>query len=411
MEAQDFVGCFIKDELYQPLVLPHGQGFAVAREIEHAGAHVPACGPGLLLGEAHHGRFRIAVDAGGDAVQIQLLAGLSGDVVGSQQALGGGYMGQLHLAVDVADGVHAGDIGPAEAVDLHKALPVHLYAEGFQADAPGVGNPASGHEDHVALRRALGPVLDGGVIHLQAGLDGFHFDAQDQLHAVLFQLGLHKVRDILVQGSQHPVQHLHHGDLHAQAVIEGGELNADDPAAHDDDVFGAGGHVQEARGIHHAGEVHAGNGNPGGAGAGGHDQVSALQSLAIVQFHSGPGGEGGVGPDDGNAVALFQEADAVAQLLRDGVFPLDDFRVIEGHVPGGDAESGPVFRLVVHAGGVEEGLGGDAAPVQAGAAQLRLLHQGGVQAVLGQADGALIAAGAAAHDDRVEFLHMSALLK
>ena len=91
-------------------------------------------------------------------------------------------MGQLHLAVDVADGVHAGYIGAAEAIHLHKALPVHFHADGVQANAPGIGGSAAGHQHHVALHSALGAVLDRGVVDLQAVLDRLHLHTQHQLH-------------------------------------------------------------------------------------------------------------------------------------------------------------------------------------------------------------------------------------
>ena len=173
--------------------------------------------------------------------------------------------------------------------------------------------------------------------------------------------------------------------------------------------LGQRGHVQQAGGIHHTGQVHAGDGDAGGAGASGHDQVVAGQVLAAGQVDRLPVRQGGVVGEHRDAVALLQEGHAVAQLLGDGVLPLDDLGVVEGDVVGADAEGRAVFRLVVHVGGVEQRLGGDAPPVQAGAAQLRLLHQGGVQAVLAQADGALVAAGAAAHDDGIKFLHMRLL--
>jgi hypothetical protein len=51
---------------------------------------------------------------------------------------------------------------------------------------------------------------------------------------------------------------------------------------------------------------------------------------------------------------------------------------------------------------MEEGLGRDAALVQAGAAELALLDQGNVQAQLRCPQGACVAAAATAEDDDVE---------
>ena len=54
---------------------------------------------------------------------------------------------------------------------------------------------------------------------------------------------------------------------------------------------------------------------------------------------------------------------------------------------------------------LEQRLGGDAAPVQAGAAEHRLpFDDGGLQAELGGADRGDVAAGAGADDDDVVFV-------
>lgn len=147
-----------------------------------------------------------------------------------------------------------------------------------------LGARPPGHQHHVALHSALGAILDRGVVDLQAVLDRLHLHTQHQLHTAGLQLRFHEAGDILVQGPQQPVQHLHNGDRNAQAIEEGGEFHADDAATHNDDVLGARGHVQQAGGIHHTGQVHAGNGDPGGAGASGHDQVVAGQVLTAGQM-------------------------------------------------------------------------------------------------------------------------------
>ena len=68
MEAQDLVRGLIEDKLHQALVFAHGQGLAVAGEVEHTNTHILALGPSLFLRETHHSRLRIAVDTGGNAI-------------------------------------------------------------------------------------------------------------------------------------------------------------------------------------------------------------------------------------------------------------------------------------------------------------------------------------------------------
>jgi hypothetical protein len=73
----------------------------------------------------------------------------------------------------------------------------------------------------------------------------------------------------------------------------------------------------------------------------------------------------------------------------------------------------PVQGLVIHLGGLQQGFGGDAADVQAGAAQRgALFNAGDLQAQLRRADGANITAGAGTDHDNVEILcHFSAPLR
>lgn len=57
-------------------------------------------------------------------------------------------------------------------------------------------------------------------------------------------------------------------------------------------------------------------------------------------------------------------------------------------------------------GGVQQGLGRDAADIQAGAAQGgAFIDEGDLEAELGGAEGANVAAGAGADDDEVEGRH------
>ena len=80
------------------------------------------------------------------------------------------------------------------------------------------------------------------------------------------------------------------------------------------------------------------------------------------------------------------------------------FGEIELRLPTVDADGGEaVARLVVELGGVQQRLGGDAADVEAGAAEAsaRFSTHGDLHAELGRADGADVAAGAGADDDEI----------
>src|SRR5690606_31601618 len=105
--------------------------------------------------------------------------------------------------------------------------------------------------------------------------------------------------------------------------------------------------------------------------------------------------------DDGDAAAAHQAAQTLVQPRDDAVLvgvQRGDVDAVEG---GPDAELGAVARGVGDLGGVEQGLGRDAADVQAGAAELVLLDQGDAEPELGGMQGAGIAAAARSQDDDV----------
>ena len=74
----------------------------------------------------------------------------------------------------------------------------------------------------------------------------------------------------------------------------------------------------------------------------------------------------------------------------------------EVHLDPGDLHADVLALIldVLHQlGAVEQALGGDAADIQAGAAQMLFFDQGDLSAQLGRPDGGYVAAGAAADDN------------
>ena len=106
--------------------------------------------------------------------------------------------------------------------------------------------------------------------------------------------------------------------------------------------------------------------------------------------------------DHVHLVLLHQELDAFGVLGDDPFLRSQDLRVVDARVFALEAFVGGVLEALPDIGGVEEGFGGDATDVQAGAAELGVLFDdGGFQAVLAGPDGSGIASRPAANDDQI----------
>jgi hypothetical protein len=101
-------------------------------------------------------------------------------------------------------------------------------------------------------------------------------------------------------------------------------------------------------------------------------------------------------------VLLHQRTDAAAQSFGDFARATYELGDVEGGLAGFDSELGRVGDGLVDLGGAQQGLRGDAAPVQADAAQVFAFDHCGFLSELGGADGGHVAAGATAEDHDVE---------
>ena len=148
-------------------------------------------------------------------------------------------------------------------------------------------------------------------------------------------------------------------------------------------------------------------GQPGDVRAGGDDDALGLELLlaAVCVGHldlAGP--EDRARAVDGvDLVLLEQEGDAVDVALHALVLEgqhLGEIELGRGHLDAHGGEA--VSRFLEQLGGMQQRLGGDAADVEAGAAEGgALLHHGHLHAELRRADGAHVAARAGADDDQV----------
>jgi hypothetical protein len=236
---------------------------------------------------------------------------------------------------------------------------------------------------------------------------GLGLGGEQDLHPELGEAAVDGRDQVLLDDGQQRVGELDDRHLRPQFGEERADLEPDDAAADDHQRRRRLGEVQ---GFLRAEDVLAVDDEAGdreGFRAGGHDGLVELHGLA------GPVGlrdDGGVGASElGRAddvlalVALHQHADVLHEPADHLVLPGHDlspvervFGVVEAGVLG-------LLGLVGVPRGRDEGLGRDAAVVEALAAELVSVHDDGAFAELAELDGGDVAAGSAADDEDVGF--------
>ena len=325
-------------------------------------------------------------------------------------ALGGGDVRQLRSAGDdIADGVDAGLAGALHLVDFDEAA-VELDAGAFETDVVGLGPAADGDQQairldgfdlavfkrHVEAHAGIG-FLHAGRIDFRSGFDadaGFLEGAQEFLG------------DFVVFDGNDARQHLKHRDFAAEAMEAGGELDADRARAQHRHGLGNLREIQDFDVGEDALRVGLEPGEHARFRTGGQNDIARFQSLGAtvrgVDFDAARTGQPRVALDPIDLVLAHEELDALGVLGDDRILALQHQRVIQARIVAADAGFLRVLDVAEHVGGVEEGLGGDAAHQQAGSAQPGVFfNDGGFQAVLSRANGRRISTGAAPDDDHV----------
>src|SRR5207249_3962473 len=191
--------------------------------------------------------------------------------------------------------------------------------------------------------------------------------------------------------------------LGAEALEDGGELAADDPAAEDDEparhllLREQAGRVDAARGV-----------KPGDRGthrerACGDDGALEADVLPTLNRDRGRVREAALALDPLHAVGLEERGDALRHLVDDARFPGIGRGEVQPRLADLDAELRERLPgLLERERGLHPRLGGDAPDAEAGASELGLLLDAdGRRAELRGSDRRRVAAGAAAEDGNV----------
>ena len=297
---------------------------------------------------------------------------------------------------DVAHGVHAVDRGAAALVGDDEAAvegdPGLLVAQAVGDRAATDGDQQQVGDELVA---ALEAHRDGrpvvlGRLEPHAGAEG---------DAALAERPLQRGADRGVLGGDEPGEGLDDGDLGAERAHHRRELDADDAAAEHDDTAGHGIQRQgTVAGDDRATDLEAGQG--AGVGAGGEHDVPADEP-PVADDDGAVALEATGALDVVDLAGLHQALQALVQPAHHALAVGRDGRQVDAVERGPHTEPGGLAGGVGDLGRVQQRLGGDAAPVQAGAAEEVLLDEGDAQAELGGAQRAGVAAAPAPEDDDV----------
>ena len=155
----------------------------------------------------------------------------AGDVLGHEDALLEAAVGQLQPGHDVADGVHAVEVGAAPLVGEHEAA---LHGDALLVVAEPVGRRAAPDGDQEQLGLDHVAALDGDGDAVVGDLDALERRAGADLDLALLEGPLERLGRRLVLGGHQPGQRLDDGDLGAEARPHAGELAPDHAAAEHD---------------------------------------------------------------------------------------------------------------------------------------------------------------------------------
>jgi len=278
---------------------------------------------------------------------------------------------------------------------------LELYSGRFGAEAFGVRRPAHREQHLVGIHRAAA-LAAGREANLQRA-SGFR-DLSDlaagvDLRAKAGEVLHVGVDDVRLDHGEDLREHLEHGDLAAQGREHGRELHADHAAADDGEARGHLLQLEDGVGVD--GELGAFERDARNGRAGGDDDVLGLQTLTgdvdrpVAHQLPGP-------TDDGHAAGFEKSLNAFDELVDHRAFPLLRRGPVEGDVVGDDAEWGAALGKRVQLRRLEQGLGGNAATDQAGAAQPVLLDDGCVRPELRGAERCHVSARSATHHHDVE---------
>src|ERR1700722_3373748 len=233
VRAKQLAGLLVEDHFYQALILAKRDRLAVADERETADADLAAAFFRPRLREADGSNLRRAIGAARNHVLVHRVRVQALDGFDADDALMLGLVRQHRRPRDVADGVNAGYVGLAIAVD-HDAAAIGLDAELFHPEVFNIADHADGRNHPVdldGLWLALA-VVDGGD-HAVAFLFEFcNLGVGKVFNPRLLQRPVSELGDFGVFHRQDLRQYLDDRHFGTHGAEERREFDADGAGAH-----------------------------------------------------------------------------------------------------------------------------------------------------------------------------------
>ena len=285
-----------------------------------------------------------------------------------------GHMRQGGTVNHIADGVIARHIGAVVIVIpvVHNYLAaLHGDAGLFKTKVLEVGHHAHGAQHHVAVDNRLGiafHILDGHMAHVAFHIHLLHTGASHHFHTHLAESAAHLRCRILVFVGQDLGHELHKGNLHADTLVEEGELAADGTAAAHHHALGFEGQRHCLAVADNALAVLWHAGHHTATGACGHDDMTGFvfRHRAVLgggHLHLVTGFHAAGTHNHFHVVLLQQELDTLAHCLGHTARTLHHGTHVGLHSLRCHAIAGCMVYIVEHLGTLQQSFGRDTTPV------------------------------------------------
>ena len=414
VHPENLIVLLLGHDLHEALGLARDLRPAEGEKRERAHDHVVAPLLRLAFGQADAADLGIAIRARRHVVVVERPDFASGDPLGHRDSLGRRQVRKLRMPGpaerdDIAD---RRDAGYVRAVLLvHADIPL-LEREAHVLDAETIRYRTAPGGDEQVLR---GTLLDLPVrqLHLEVDAARARLRACDRgarLHrdALLAKRLLQLRRDGLVLERDEAGQQLEERDLAPEPAEDRRELDADRTCAQNGQRLRHVSQVDRLVARDDARPIDLDARHAARRGAGRHDNLARLKRLrlAAAHLHAAAARQTRAALDPVDLVLLEQELDAFGETLDDLVLAGLHAGHVDRRALRGVAERDAPLLRVLHdlerVRVLEQRLRGDAAPIEARAAERRLaLDHGHVQAELGGADRGDVAAGARADNQDV----------